>query len=66
MAVHYDLFPMFVKAQILSAVILMAGTLFAGFPETSVPVTNLIFTALPFGQLDRDAGGFEWLDGGKH
>jgi DNA polymerase III epsilon subunit family exonuclease len=50
MAVHYDLFPMFVKAQILIAAILTAGTLLA---EPSAPVTNTILTA-----FDTETTGF--------
>ena len=53
MAVHYDLFPMFVKAQILIAAILAAGTLLAGVPDPSSPVTNIIFTA-----FDTETTGF--------
>ena len=41
---------MFVKAQILTVVILIAGTLFA---EPSAPVTNIIFTA-----FDTETTGF--------
>ena len=50
MAVHYDLFPMFGKAQILTVAILLAGTLLA---EPSAPVTNVIFTA-----FDTETTGF--------
>jgi hypothetical protein len=48
MAVHYDLFPMFGKAQILSVAILLSGTLFA---EISLR------------QLESEAGGFKPLNG---
>jgi len=44
---------MFVKAQILVGVILIAGTLMAGTPDHSAPVTNLIFTA-----FDTETTGF--------
>lgn len=44
---------MFVKAQILAAAILTAGTLFAATPDSSAPVTNLIFTA-----FDTETTGF--------
>ncbi len=44
---------MFVKAQILTVAILMSGTLFAGVPDSSTPVTNTIFTA-----FDTETTGF--------
>ncbi len=44
---------MFVKAQILIAAILTAGTLFAAIPDSSTPVTNVIFTA-----FDTETTGF--------
>ncbi len=44
---------MFVKAQILTAAILAAGTLFAGLPDPATPVTNLTFTA-----FDTETTGF--------
>lgn len=44
---------MFVKAQILVGVILIAGSLFAGAPDPSMPVTNVIFTA-----FDTETTGF--------
>ena len=47
---HYDLFPMFGKAQILTVIILLAGNLPA---EPSAPVTNTIFTA-----FDTETTGF--------
>ncbi|MEI7851087.1 MAG: 3'-5' exonuclease [Kiritimatiellales bacterium] len=49
MAVHYDLFPMFVKAQILTVAILLAGTLFAVEPL----VKDTLFTA-----FDTETTGF--------
>jgi DNA polymerase III epsilon subunit family exonuclease len=53
MAVDYDLFPMFVKAQILVASILTAGMLLAGTTDPATPVTNLVFTA-----FDTETTGF--------
>jgi DNA polymerase III epsilon subunit family exonuclease len=53
MAVDYDLFPMFVKAQILITAILVAGSLFAAVPDLSTPVTNIIFVA-----FDTETTGF--------
>lgn len=41
------------KAQILTAAILAAGTLFAGLPDPATPVTNLTFTA-----FDTETTGF--------
>jgi DNA polymerase III epsilon subunit family exonuclease len=49
MAVDYDLFPMFVKAQILTAAILVAGALFAVEPL----VKDSVFTA-----FDTETTGF--------
>ncbi|NOU35677.1 MAG: 3'-5' exonuclease [Kiritimatiellaceae bacterium] len=44
---------MFVKAQILIAVILVSGTLFAGLPEPATPVAEIVFVA-----LDTETTGF--------
>jgi DNA polymerase III epsilon subunit family exonuclease len=44
---------MFVKAQILIAVILASGALFAGLPEPSTPVAEIVFVA-----FDTETTGF--------
>lgn len=44
---------MFVKAQILTAAILSAGTLFAGVPGPAAPVSNMVFVA-----FDVETTGF--------
>lgn len=53
MAADYDLFPMFVKAQILIAATLTAGVLLAGAPDSATPVASLVFTA-----FDIETTGF--------
>lgn len=50
---HYDPAPMTGRVQIFIVAILLAGTLFAGMPAASTPVTNVIFVA-----FDTETTGF--------